>query len=54
MPVVPTTGWCAVWPEANTQGAWDMGIHPAYGPGYAPVTAPGRDAQSIYAGVADG
>jgi NADH-quinone oxidoreductase subunit G len=50
----PNNGLVAVWPEANTQGAWDMGIHPAYGPGYAPLATPGRDARAIYAGVADG
>lgn len=47
-------GLVAVWPHANTQGAWDMGIHPAFGPGYAPLSSPGLDADSIYDGVARG
>lgn len=46
-------GLVPVWAHANTQGAWDMGIHPAYGPGYAATTA-GRDAADIYAGATDG
>src|SRR5690606_11939769 len=32
---------------------WDMGIHPAFGPGYVAMSA-GRDAADIYAGAADG
>jgi len=47
-------GLVPVWPHNNTQGAWDMGIHPAYGPGYKPVKEPGLDAAAIYAGAADG
>jgi NADH-quinone oxidoreductase subunit G len=47
------SGLVPVWRHANTQGAWDMGIHPAYGPGYAPVSA-GLDAAGISAGAADG
>lgn len=47
-------GLVPVWPEGNTQGAWDMGIHPVYGPGYQPVGTPGRNAHEIYSGVADG
>lgn len=47
------SGLVPVWAHANTQGAWDMGIHPAYGPGYE-VTTAGRDAADIYAGAADG
>lgn len=47
-------GLVPVWAHANTQGAWDMGIHPAFGPGYAPTAAAGRDAAEIYAGAADG
>ncbi len=47
-------GLIAVWPHVNTQGAWDMGIHPAYGPGYQKVDAPGLSAQEIYAGVQSG
>ncbi len=47
-------GLVPVWGHANTQGAWDMGIHPAFGPGYAPAAAPGRAAADIYAAAADG
>jgi NADH-quinone oxidoreductase subunit G len=50
----PNNGLVAVWPHSNTQGAWDMGIHPAFGPGYAPLSAPGLDAPAIYEGVVDG
>ena len=48
------SGLIPVWPHANTQGAWDMGIHPSFGPGYAPAAATGHDAAGIYAGAADG
>ncbi|HJS29793.1 MAG TPA: NADH-quinone oxidoreductase subunit NuoG [Anaerolineales bacterium] len=27
----PNNGLVGVWPQANTQGAWDMGLHPADG-----------------------
>jgi NADH-quinone oxidoreductase subunit G len=47
-------GLVAVWPHTNTQGAWDMGIHPAFGPGYAPFPSPGLGAEAIYDGIADG
>ncbi len=47
-------GLIAVWPHNNTQGAWDMGVHPAYGPGYKPLDTPGKDAAAIYAGVQSG
>jgi NADH-quinone oxidoreductase subunit G len=47
-------GLVPVWPHNNTQGAWDMGVHPAYGPGYKPMKEPGLDATAVYAGVADG
>jgi NADH-quinone oxidoreductase subunit G len=47
-------GLVPVWQHANDQGAWDMGIHPAYGPGYVPVDEPGLDANDIYEAVADG
>lgn len=40
-------GLIAVWPHNNTQGAWDMGIHPALLPGYKPVKEPGLDAIAI-------
>ena len=47
-------GLIAVWPHNNTQGAWDMGIHPYLGPGYVPVAEPGLEAAGIYAGAQDG
>lgn len=47
-------GLVPVWPGNNTQGAWDVGIHPAFGPGYIPEKEPGLTAEQIYAGVSDG
>ncbi len=46
-------GLIPVWPHSNTQGAWDMGIHPALAAGYQSVAA-GKNAQAIYQGTADG
>ncbi len=50
----PNNGLIPVWPHSNTQGAWDMGVHPAFAPGCKPVSEPGLRATDIYAGVADG
>ncbi|MCA9968686.1 MAG: molybdopterin-dependent oxidoreductase [Anaerolineales bacterium] len=47
-------GLIPVWPHNNTQGAWDMGVHPALEPGYKVAAKPGKSAPEIYAGVADG
>ena len=47
-------GLIAVWPHNNTQGAWDMGIHPAFGPGYKPMKEAGLDAAEIYVGIDSG
>lgn len=47
-------GLVPVWRHSNSQGAWDMGVHPAFGPGYAPVNNPGLGAREIYEAVADG
>jgi NADH-quinone oxidoreductase subunit G len=47
-------GLIPVWPHNNTQGAWDMGVHPAFAPGYKPVINPGKDAAAIYAGTQSG
>jgi NADH-quinone oxidoreductase subunit G len=47
-------GLIPVWPHNNTQGAWDMGVHPAYEPGYKPVSNPGLAADAVYAGVNNG
>ncbi|MCB9420856.1 MAG: NADH-quinone oxidoreductase subunit NuoG [Ardenticatenaceae bacterium] len=49
----PNNGLVSVWPHNNTQGAWDMGVHPAFGPGYKAVDA-GLDAAAIYTGAANG
>lgn len=46
-------GLVPVWKHSNTQGAWDMGIHPALAPGYTSVKA-GMDATAIYAGAENG
>ncbi len=40
-------GLIAVWPHGNTQGAWDMGVHPSFGPGYESISEPGLDAEEI-------
>lgn len=47
-------GLIAVWPHNNTQGAWDMGIHPALGPGYQGLSATGKDVTAILADVQSG
>ncbi len=41
-------GLIAVWPHNNTQGAWDMGIHPELGPGYQKLATPGLKPAEIY------
>ncbi|MCP4427603.1 MAG: NADH-quinone oxidoreductase subunit NuoG [Chloroflexi bacterium] len=50
----PNNGLIPVWPHGNTQGAWDMGVHPALGPGYAAVVNPGMDAAAIYESATNG
>ncbi len=47
-------GLIPVWPHGNSQGAFDMGLRPDVGPGYASLSKPGLDAAAIYAGVASG
>jgi NADH-quinone oxidoreductase subunit G len=47
-------GLVAVWPHGNDQGAWDMGVHARYEPGYKPAAKPGLDAAAIYAGATSG
>ncbi len=47
-------GLIPVWPYANTQGAWDMGIHPALLPSYKAAKTTGLDASAMFAGAADG
>lgn len=41
-------GLIPVWPHANTQGAWDMGVRPDAGPGYQALATPGKRAAEIY------
>lgn len=47
-------GLIPVWPHNNTQGAWDMGIHPAFEAGFKPAKEPGLSAADIYTGAANG
>lgn len=47
-------GLIPVWPHNNTQGAWDMGVHPALAPGYRPLAEAGMDAAAIYESAANG
>ena len=47
-------GLIPVWPHNNSQGAWDMGVHPAFGPGYEPVAEPGMSQPEILAAAANG
>lgn len=50
----PNNGLIPVWPHNNTQGAWDMAVHPGLTPGYRTNRKPGLDADAIYDGVATG
>jgi NADH-quinone oxidoreductase subunit G len=50
----PNNGLVAVWPHGNTQGAWDMGVRPDFGPGYSRLDKPGLDAAAVYDAVATG
>ncbi|MAT97788.1 MAG: NADH dehydrogenase (quinone) subunit G [Anaerolineaceae bacterium] len=50
----PNNGLIPVWPHNNTQGTWDMGIHPALEPGYKEATNPGKKAAEIYDAVQSG
>ncbi|MBK7897415.1 MAG: NADH-quinone oxidoreductase subunit NuoG [Anaerolineaceae bacterium] len=50
----PNNGLIPVWPHNNTQGAWDMGIHPALEPGYKPAAKPGMRANEVYAAAQTG
>ena len=47
-------GLIPVWPHNNTQGAWDMGIHPALEPGYKAIESAGKTAAQIYAAAQSG
>ena len=47
-------GLIPVWPHNNTQGAWDMGIHPALLPGYQAAKMAGMDAAAIYESAQNG
>lgn len=50
----PNNGLIPVWPHNNTQGAWDMGVHPRLEPGYKPAKNPGLEAMAVYEGVGNG
>lgn len=47
-------GLVAVWPHNNTQGAWDMGLHPNLLPGYKANPKNDSGAADIYTGLASG
>jgi NADH-quinone oxidoreductase subunit G len=47
-------GLIAVWPHGNTQGTWDMGLHPSFGPGYESLSEPGFDAEEILRRAVEG
>jgi NADH-quinone oxidoreductase subunit G len=47
-------GLVPVWSRSNTQGAWDVGLHPGLLPGYKAAKDAGLDAAAIAAGAADG
>lgn len=47
-------GLVAVWPHNNTQGAWDMGLHPAFEPGYKALPNRGMGEKEIIAAAATG
>ncbi len=47
-------GLVPVWPGGNEQGAWDMGVHPAFAPGYKPVDEPGLTTDAAYTAAANG
>jgi NADH-quinone oxidoreductase subunit G len=50
----PNNGLIPVWPRANTQGAWDMGLRPDLEPGYAKPEEPGMDVKAILSAAATG
>lgn len=50
----PNNGLIPVWPHNNTQGAWDMGIHPALEPGYKAAATPGKTAAQMYEAAQSG
>ena len=45
-------GLVAVWPDCNTQGAWDCGVTNGFSPGYREVRKPGLNAADVFAGKA--
>lgn len=47
-------GLVPVWPHNNTQGAWDMGVHPAFEPGYKAVEEAGMSAADVFTAVSRG
>ncbi len=48
------SGLIPVWPRANMQGAWDMGLRPDFAPGYKKLDQPGLDAAAIYKSIDEG
>jgi len=50
----PNNGLVPVGRHANAQGARDMGVHPALGPGHSAAPAAGLNASEIYAAAAAG
>lgn len=50
----PNNGLIPVWPHNNTQGAWDMGIHPGLEPGYKAAANAGMNAPQIYEAAQNG
>lgn len=40
--------------RCNQRGAWEMGVHPGFGPGYAPVAERGLDAAGMIAAADNG
>lgn len=50
----PNNGLVPVWPRANSQGAWDMGVRPDFAPGYEHLEEPGLEAGAIYEGINNG
>lgn len=50
----PNNGLIPVWPGANLQGAFDMGLSASWGPGYAVLDAPGLEYAPMLAALKKG
>jgi NADH-quinone oxidoreductase subunit G len=46
-------GLIVVWGAANSQGAFDMGVHHAFGPGYQPLAQPGLGYEGMLRALQD-